>query len=93
LNASQRLYYGWRIVTALALTQTVGFGVLYYAFSVFVLPMETELGWTRAQTSGTFSLGLLVAGLTAIPVGRLVDRQGARLIMTLGSLLGTGLFL
>ncbi|MDQ3396773.1 MAG: MFS transporter [Deinococcota bacterium] len=93
MNGSQRFYYGWRIVAALALTQTVGFGVLYYAFSVFVLPMESELGWTRAQTSSAFSLGLLVAGLTAVPVGHLVDRQGARLVMTLGSLLGAGLFL
>ncbi len=88
---SARSYYGWRIVAALAVTQTVGFGVLYYAFSVFVLPMEMELGWTRAQSSGAFSLGLMVAGLAAIPVGRLVDRGGARLTMTLGSLLGAGL--
>lgn len=90
---SARSYYGWRIVAALAVTQTVGFGVLYYAFSAFVLPMEAELGWTRAQTSGAFSLGLLVAGLAAIPIGRLVDCGGARLAMTLGSLLGAGLFL
>ena len=78
-------FYGWRIAGALAVTQTVGYGVLYYAFSVFALPMEAELGWSRAQTSGAYSLALLVSGVVAIPVGRYVDRHGARLLMTLGS--------
>lgn len=72
----------------MSVTQTLGYGVLYYAFGVLVKPMEAELGWTRAQTSGAFSLGLLMAGLAAVPVGRLVDQQGARLLMTLGSLAG-----
>ena len=81
-------YYGWRMVWALAVTQTVGFGVLYYAFSVFIAPMEAELGWTRAQTSGAFSLALLLSGVGALPAGRFVDRHGARGLMTAGSLLG-----
>ena len=86
-------YYGWRIAWALAVTPTVGYGVLYYAFSVFALPMEAELGWSRAETSGAFSLALLVSGIAAIPVGRHVDRHGARLLMTLGSVAGALLVL
>lgn len=50
--------------------------------------MENDLGWTRAQTSGAFSLALLLSGLVAIPIGRWVDRHGARLVMTVGSSLG-----
>ena len=87
------LYYGWRIVWALAVTQTVGYGVLYYAFGVFVTPMETEFGWSRAQSSGAFSVGLLVAGFGAIPSGRWVDRNGARGLMSLGSVIGVLLIL
>lgn len=86
-------FYGWRIAGALAVTQTVGYGVLYYAFSVFALPMEAELGWSRAQTSGAYSLALLVSGVVAMPVGRYVDRHGARGLMTLGSLAGSLLVL
>jgi sugar phosphate permease len=82
-------YHGWRIAWALALTQTVGYGVLYYAFGVLIKPMEAELGWTRAQTSMAFSLALLVEGIVAIGVGRWVDRHGARGLMTFGSLLGS----
>lgn len=86
-------YYGWRIAWALGVTQTVGYGVLYYAFSAFIGPMEAELGWTRAQTTGAFSVALLLASLAALPVGRLVDRYGARPLMTVGSLGGAGLLL
>lgn len=86
-------YYGWRVAWALAVTQTVGYGVLYYAFSVFVAPMEAELGWSRAETTGAFSLALLISGAVAIPVGRSVDRHGARLLMTLGSSAGVLLVL
>ncbi len=35
--------YGWAIVAALAATQTVGYGVLYYAYAVFLHPMVTAL--------------------------------------------------
>jgi MFS family permease len=83
---SRKGYYGWRIVTALAVTETVSWGVLYYAFSVFITPMEAEWGWTQAELTGAFSLALLVAGLAAIPVGYWIDRHGARWLMTLGSI-------
>ncbi len=86
-------YRGWTIAWALAVTQAVGFGILYYAFSVFTLPMEVELGWTRAQTSGAFSLALLISGLAALPVGRLVDARGARLPMSIASAVGALLVL
>ncbi len=86
-------FHGWRIAWALAVTQTVGYGVLYYAFSVFTLPMEAELGLSRAQTSAAFSFGLLVAGLAAVPVGRWVDARGARVPMSVGSAAGALLVL
>lgn len=81
-------FHGWRIAWALAVTQTVGYGVLYYAYSVFTVPMEAELGLTRAQTSGAYSLALLLSGLAAMPIGRWVDARGARVPMSVGSLLG-----
>lgn len=83
-----RPFHGWRIAWALALTQTIGFGVLYYAFGVFVKPMEAELDWSRAETSGAFSLALLVSGLAAFPVGRWFDQHGARALLTTGSIWG-----
>lgn len=80
------IYYGWYIAVVLAITETVSFGVLYYAFSVFITPMEADLGWTRGEITGAFSLSLLITGLIGVPVGHWLDRRGARLLMTAGSI-------
>lgn len=81
-------YYGWVITGTLAVTETVSWGVLYYAFSVFLVPMQDELGWSPAALTGAYSLALLVSGLSAPAVGRWIDRHGPRALMTAGSLLG-----
>lgn len=83
-----KLYYGWIIVAALALTETVSWGIIYYAFSVFLVPMTRELGWSSAALTGAYSLSLLISGLAAPFVGRWLDRRGPRALMTAGSILG-----
>ncbi|HEX2279740.1 MAG TPA: hypothetical protein VHN13_21850, partial [Candidatus Tectomicrobia bacterium] len=57
------VYYGWGMVLTLALTETTSWGILYYAFTVFLTPMQGELGWSRATLTGAFSLALLLSGL------------------------------
>ena len=81
----QPVYYGWAIVGALAVTETISCGVLYYAFAVFMVPIQAELGWSQVAITGAFSLALALSGLAAVPVGRWLDRRGARLLMTAGS--------
>jgi MFS family permease len=80
--------YGWIVVATLAITETVSWGVLYYTFSVFVTPMEQELGWTRTETTGAFSLALATAALAAVPVGRWLDLRSPRVLMSSASVLG-----
>lgn len=89
LKNNGRLYYGWYIAAALAVTETISWGIVYYAFTVFITPMETELGWSRSQLTGGFSLALLIAGAMAFPVGTWIDRHGARWLMTIGSILAS----
>src|SRR6478672_2335016 len=84
----RRLYYGWTMLTAVALAQVTSWGVLYYSFSVFLDPIHRSTGWSVAALTGAYSLALLVAGLAAVPVGRWLDRRGPRLLMTVGSCLG-----
>lgn len=90
---SARLYYGWVLVAVLAVTETVSYGVLQYAFPVFLAPMQAELGWSRTAMTGAFSLASLVSGFAAVPAGRWVDRHGARGLMTAGSILSALLLL
>jgi MFS family permease len=90
---TRRISYPWLLTITLGFTETVSWGVLYYAFSVFVQPMQTELGWSRAEITGAFSLAILVLGLSGVAVGQWLDRRGPRLLMTAGSILGVGLLL
>ena len=80
-----RRFYGWRIVGVLAVTETVSWGVLYYAFAVVQVSMRAELGLSAATVAGAFSVAVLTAGLAAVPVGRWLDGHGARGLMTAGS--------
>jgi len=84
----RRLYRGWLLVWVLGATTIVSYGTTQYFFAVLVVPMERELGWSRALLSGAFSLSLLTTGLLGLPVGRLVDRHGSRALMSFGSLIG-----
>jgi MFS family permease len=84
---------GWLLVGTLAVTETASYGVLSYAFGVFLLPMQQQLGWSRTALTGAYSLAIVVSGLAAVPVGRWLDRHGARALMTAGSCAATLLVL
>ncbi|MGI5151334.1 MFS transporter [Plantactinospora sp. CA-294935] len=84
-------FHGWQIVAALAITQTVGYGTLYYAFAVLLHPMATDLHASTTTVTGAFTASVLTWALVAVPVGRWLDRHGGQALMTTGSLLATGL--
>jgi len=65
-----------------------------YSFGVFFTPLLDEFEWTRAMTSGAFSLGILLEGFSGIFIGRICDRFGPRLVVSIcGILLGMGYML
>lgn len=75
------------IVTALGVTQIIGYGTLYYSFSILTPGMARDFGMTTEQVFGVFSASLLVGGLSAPIIGKWMDRFGAAKVMTLGSLI------
>jgi predicted MFS family arabinose efflux permease len=83
----------WGIVATLSVTETVSWGILYYAFAVFLIPMQRDLGFSTAELTGAFSVALLVSGVAGIAIGRHLDRHSPRALMTLGSITGAGLVL
>ncbi|WP_406044272.1 MFS transporter [Micromonospora sp. NBC_00898] len=85
--------HGWRIVAALAVTQTVGYGTLYYAYAVLLRPMATALDASTTAVTGALTASVLSGALMAVPVGRWLDRRGGRALMTVGSLSATTLLL
>ena len=73
---------------ALCLTQIVSWGIVYYAFPVLNPQITAATGWSAGATAAAFSLGLVVSALAGIRVGRILDRRGPRIVMTVGSVLG-----
>lgn len=71
--------------------QCVSWGVLYYGFSVLLLPMQSALNASRSAIAGAFSCGLLVAAGAAPWVGRRLDLGGAAWMLRLGNWGGVAL--
>ncbi len=66
-------------------------GLLLYAWSVFIKPLNAEFGWTRAEISLAFSICVLVFGITTFFAGKMSDKYGPRIIVAIGSvILGIG---
>ena len=86
-------FYGYNIVTAGFGIQAVGWGVTI-AFGVFFTPLLVDFEWSRATLSGAQSLALFISGLLSILIGRLSDRFGPRMVMSVGAFFfGLGLLL
>jgi OFA family oxalate/formate antiporter-like MFS transporter len=65
-----------------------------YAWSVFVLPLEKEFGWTRAQTSWVFTIAIVSFALSFVLAGRIQDQRGPRICAAIGgTLVGIGFIL
>ncbi|TAA50608.1 arsenite efflux MFS transporter ArsK [Shinella sp. JR1-6] len=73
------------IVSALGVTQIIGYGTLYYSFSILAPGMAKDLGISLEQVFAVFSVSLFIGGLSAPFIGRHMDRIGAATVMTLGS--------
>ncbi len=76
-----------RSVLGLGVTTTIGYGTLYYSFTIMASQFENEFGWSKSFIFGIFSLGILLGGFSAPKVGRLLDNHGARGVMSIGSFL------
>jgi MFS family permease len=78
----------WRIVAVFAITQTLGYGCLYYAFAVLLHPIAADLHTSTAAVTGALTTAVLTWAAVAVPVGRWLDRHGGRAVMTAGSAAG-----
>lgn len=78
------------VVAALGVTQIIGYGTLYYSFSILAEGMAADFGISVEQVFAIFSMSLFVGGLTAPLIGRELDRRGAAAVMTFGSAIAAG---
>jgi len=58
-----------------------------YAWSIFTLPLQEVFGWTSTQIAATFSINMLMFGLSAAFLGHLVEKHGPRKMGLLAAVL------
>ncbi|MEI5679535.1 MULTISPECIES: arsenite efflux MFS transporter ArsK [unclassified Mesorhizobium] len=75
------------IIWGLGLTQIIGYGTLYYSFSILAPDMARDFDWSQEWLFGVFSAALIVGGLAAPTIGRWMDRYGAGRTMSFGSVI------
>lgn len=80
------VFYGWWIVAASFLVLLVTVGVGLYAPPVFLPSIEGQFGWSRAAITLGAAIAALTAGVVSPFVGALIDRYGARKVMTGGAM-------
>jgi MFS family permease len=80
-----RLFYGWWIVTIGCVFDAVKGGTYNTGFTLYFLPVLTEMHLSRAATSLPFSLAKLESTLAGPLAGYLIDRFDIRILMVLGT--------
>jgi MFS family permease len=79
-------YYGWVIFTVASSTSYASRPLMSVAvLSVFVVPMTEAFGWSRGLFSGAVSVGGLCAVALSPLVGRLLDKYGSGLLISVAS--------
>lgn len=74
------------LLAAAGFLVTLCLGTLY-AWAIFVPHLEQEFGWTRAEVTIPFTVASLVFAFGMVPVGRLVDVKGPRIMLLLCTVL------
>ena len=85
--------YRWVIVAIGALMTCVGIGAMF-SLAVYLEPISTSTGWSRAGISSAMTLDFLVMGVASFGWGAASDRFGTRIVVLTGAvMLGLGLLL
>jgi MFS family permease len=74
-------------VNTLGIAQITAWGTSYYCLGVLAKPIVAETGWAMSTVFLGFTVALLVMGFISTWVGRLIDRIGARTVMSIGTII------
>ncbi|MEP9389739.1 MFS transporter [Mesorhizobium sp. KR9-304] len=77
-------------IWALGATQIVGYGTLYYSYSILAPAVAAELAWSQQWVFAILSTALLAGAVLAPLAGHWADRFGAGRLMVPGSIAAAG---
>lgn len=73
------------LIIGLGISCTIGYGTLFYSFSLLSLEFEKTFSWSSEFIYGIYSLGILLSGIAAPFIGHRLDRLGVYRPMAVGS--------
>ena len=79
-----KIFYGYWILLVAFLCLFIPTGCGYFIFSLFIRPLQSDMGWNRAEIMIAFSILLLVTGAASPFAGRIVDRYGPKRVICTG---------
>ena len=85
-NKSLFLKTTW-LILGLGISCTIGYGTLFYSFSLLSIELEAHFHWSKQFLFGMYSIGVLLSGLASPIFGKWLDKYQARIPMTIGSLI------
>jgi hypothetical protein len=74
----RRIFYGWYMVAASVVANTIFSAAYFQGFGVLIIPIERTFGWDRWVVSAAMSMRQLESGIISPAVGFLLDRFSAR---------------
>jgi len=79
------MFYGWRIVSVVFLTNFIATGLVFYSYGVFFKALAAEFGGSRlGVATGLAIMSVVIAAISPF-LGRMVDRGSIRNIMCAGA--------
>ncbi|MHB1006152.1 MAG: MFS transporter [Chloroflexota bacterium] len=87
-----RVFYGWVVVGVAFISLAIAYAI-WNSFSIFLVAISADFGWSRGSTAAAFSIFTIVYAVMSPVAGVAVDRFGPRVVVPLGAfILAAGLF-
>ncbi|MGH1483363.1 MAG: MFS transporter [Geminicoccales bacterium] len=87
LGVNRRFFYGWIMVFVAMVGYFVSGPGQSHMFSVFILPLSTDLGLDQTEISFAYAIATLAAAFGLPYIGRLIDRYGMRQVVLVTTVL------
>jgi MFS family permease len=86
-----KIFYGYWIIIVTFLCLSIFGGSVFFSFSLFITPLQSNFGWSRGDITMAFTISILIMAISSPFIGKLLDRYGPRLMIPSGALIfGTG---